>query len=167
VKSSKDWTPPQNSMTLNVTLNESLAMPCANYIVMGSIINSILIRNTPLLTKSWTNSLLLNIKNNTPTCHLSYILTLTNWRLHFCWPQNPLGKWTYFGKCSHLLKVAWGNLSPSAYDYLSWNTWLLASPILPFSLLVLYMASFPCRHEISAYFIPTCICFNLCLHYIG
>jgi len=72
-------------------------MPYANCAMMGSTTNSILIPNIPLLAKSWTNSSLLNIRNNTPTCHLFYILTLTNWRSYFFSHKTPLENELTFG----------------------------------------------------------------------
>jgi hypothetical protein len=45
VKFSKNGTLLQNNSTSNITLNEGLAMPCANYIIMGFATNSIFTPN--------------------------------------------------------------------------------------------------------------------------
>jgi hypothetical protein len=45
VKFSKKLIPPQNNLTFNITISKGLAMPCANYTMMGCATNIILIPN--------------------------------------------------------------------------------------------------------------------------
>jgi hypothetical protein len=60
----------------------------------------------------------------------------------------------------------WGNPSPNACDYHSWNTWplwgLTSHSLWPVPCLTI----FPYHHEALICISPIFVCYNICSHYI-
>ncbi len=81
--------------------------------------------------------------------------------------MNPCFVYKALGKCNHLPKVAWGNLSLCVHCCHNWNTWPWIGPVLFSWPTTPCPSTSPCCLEAHVFLCPTCACCGPCFHYLG
>jgi len=127
VKFSKNWTPPHNSLTTNITFNEGLIMPCVNCTMMGFATNSVLTLSH-FAIYIFMNKLVIPKSKRQPTISLFILqFNFNKLKTSFLWAlilaTKLLGKLTYLGKCNHLPKVGWCSSSLGVHCCCNWIIW--------------------------------------------